>query len=351
LCGDGTALTGQITVAASNSRTTVFAAGVAADAAGDFVVVNRVTTTSRTSATQTNTAQRITPSGSLNGSAINVANFSLINGVTSVAMDGTGNFVVVWDDVVTKGFGKNTTSNSDVFAQRYTASGAVNGGRMTVATGNTNNSGNVWQSTVAMNATGKFAVAWHMGASQTAKVFNADGSLALGPVVFAPNFAATGVSRIAIDSAGNSSFVWTANGGETNDVWMARLLANGTLEAPTIVNTTTQGTQQTGGQSGGVSGGVAATGVNSFVVTWQGYGAGDDQGIFLQRFGAPMAGPMAWLSAGMQQPPNDAAPEIASSIAEGAEPFGRKSPTHRQQSWMAFLNLLNEVHHAPGASH
>jgi hypothetical protein len=341
---DGTALTGQITVAASNSRTTVFAAGVAADTAGDFVVVNRATTTSRTSTTQTNTAQRITPSGSLNGSAINVANFSLLNGVTSVAMDGTGNFVVVWDDVVTTKFGKNTTSNSDVFAQRYTALGAANGGRITVVSGDTTGSGIVWQSSVAMNATGTFAVAWHVGTSgantNVVKVFNANGSVALGPVVFAPSFAADAVSRLAIDSAGNSTFTWTANGCETNDVWMARLLADGTLEAPTIVNTTTQGSQQTGGESGGVSGGIAATGINSFVVTWQGFGAGDDQGIFSQRFGAPTAGPMARLSPVTQPPPGQSAPAVGTGGLTGG-PVTQATISHSRTSWMAFLEELD----------
>ena len=101
--------------------------------------------------------------------------------------------------------------------------------------------------------------------------------------------ATNAVTRGAIDSAGNSTFAWTeTDGGETNDVWMTRLLANGTLEAPTIVNTTTQGVQQTGGESGIIAGGVAATGAGSFVVTWQGYGPGDDVGIFAQRFGSPL---------------------------------------------------------------
>src|SRR5262249_52995287 len=47
-------------------------------------------------------------------------------------------------------------------------------------------------------------------------------------------------------------------------------------EPETIVNTTTQGAQALPG--------VAATGNGSFVVAWQGYGPGDDAGIFSQRY-------------------------------------------------------------------
>ena len=60
-------------------------------------------------------------------------------------------------------------------------------------------------------------------------------------------------------------------------------MASGQLTPVSIANTTTQGSQTPAG--------VAATGKGSFVIAWVGNGAGDANGIFLQRFaGAPQIG-------------------------------------------------------------
>ena len=89
-----------------------------------------------------------------------------------IASDGNGNFVVVWDSVVTSVF-------EDVFARRYTSAGAPLGPefRVNTATGNSQES-----ASVASTPTGEFVVVWQS--------FFGDGS-AMG--VFGQRFAASGL--------------------------------------------------------------------------------------------------------------------------------------------------------------
>ena len=233
---------------------------------------------------------RHTSSGAANGSAIKVATPTLINGLQSVAMDGAGKFTVVWDD--------NASGTSFVYAQRFKASGQKNGSLITVAS-LTSQQDLVWMSSVATANDGRFAVAWVRRVSATAdsvqefQLFNADGSRS-GAVREVTH--GTGVEApvgIAYDVAGNVTLAWTnirkavppgsppgtSYGYEGHgEVRMKRLTAAGTLTPETIVNTTTQGRQ--------FNPGVAATGNGTFVVTWQGNGAGDAAGIFSQRYGA-----------------------------------------------------------------
>jgi len=125
----GAAVGGRVTVLAGNASATGGLGGVAADTAGDFVIVYNAETKSKNWgwSTPVVTAQRYTSTGVANGSAIKVATPSLVNGLNSVAMDGAGNFVVVWDDV--------SNSALFVYAQRFKASGQKNGSAIAVMPG------------------------------------------------------------------------------------------------------------------------------------------------------------------------------------------------------------------------
>jgi WD40 repeat protein len=285
----GDPLTGPVTVFAATSKggstTSGGLWGVAADSNGDAVVVYATGTTSSKwgPGTPTWKVQRLTPAGSLSGGAITVATPTLLNGAGGVAMDGAGNFVVTWDDVVNSRSGNG--NGPYVYAQRYDSSGHRAGGLITFPTA-------LWPS-VAMNAGGRFVVTYDGGYAtpqeqKLARVFNPDGTPAGGPVAFAAG--ASGIfngepTAVAIDGAGNVMFAWTStitppNQGSpyyTGEVRMQRLTAAGVLEPQMIVNTTTQGAQALPG--------VAATGIGSFVIGWQGYGLADeDGGIFVQRY-------------------------------------------------------------------
>lgn len=260
---NGQAVSSQITVIAASSKTSGAMPAVAADTAGDFVLNYRdLSSKYAASGSLAMMAQRYTSSGSANGNPIKVAVFGFASGDNSVAMDGAGNFVVVWDDL------------PGITMQRFQANGTKVGSTAVVMPGIYSN--------VAMNATGQFVVT----GGGLAKRFNADGTAWGSTVAIA---APTGNGRqtgTSIDSAGNVTLAWTdtrpPSGTSTflyalGEVRMQRLTAAGTLTPETIVNTTTQGAQ--------FNPGVAATGNGTFVVAWQGYGPGDDAGIFSQRYG------------------------------------------------------------------
>jgi hypothetical protein len=263
------------TVLAFDSKTTGSLDAVAADATGKFVVLYNVRTYSSHfgwSNTHTLMAQLYTSSGAANGKPIIVASPGLINGSQGVAMAGGGNFVVAWND-------------DKIYAQQYTSSGSKSGGQITVATGTVQPPGWVLGPSVAMNANGRFVVSYTQFNEYMAQIYNANGSPSGGPVTIGTSINVEGTpSQVSMDNAGNITLAWTetvqneAPGVE--DVHMRRLAAGATTPDPeTIVNTTTQGTQ--------AGPAIAATGNGSFVVIWQGYGPGDDYGVFSQRYGIP----------------------------------------------------------------
>jgi hypothetical protein len=276
---DGTPAGGQVTVLAATSTQVGHLAGVAADGTGNFAVLYSTEKYNKVWGWggPTFKMQRYTASGSASGSVITVATPTLANGRGSIAMDAAGNSVVVWDDY---------SNGTVVYAQRYSATGRKAGGQITVASG----PGVIWQSSVAMNATGRFVVAWcdRNSGTKRAQVYNPDGTPAGATVTFGVGAEPESQAGVAMDSAGNVTFTWTSriprvvgqsSSYDTTEVRMQRLTAAGVLEPVTIVNTTTQGSQS--------GPGVAATGDGRFVVVWAGYGPGDDQGIFAQQY-APL---------------------------------------------------------------
>lgn len=277
-----------ITVLAGNASTTGGLYGIAADTFGDFVITYRIETAKggRGFGPPTLMAQRYTSGGVVNGSAITFATPGLENGLQSVAMAGAGNFVVVWDDIVGNRGGASSTA---VFAQQYTSAGKASGSKITVATGGTTAAtGETLFSSVAMNVNGRFVVTYdHSTLGGRAQIYNANGTLAVGPVNFGDvAFGLPASVAMDADGLGNATFVWTTAPGGYGHPWdgevhMRRLPAGATTPDPvTIANRTTQGPQ--------FSPGVAATGSNRFVVAWQGYGPSDDAGIYAQQF-APVA--------------------------------------------------------------
>jgi hypothetical protein len=263
---DGSAAGGIITINAPNGATAsgAWLNGIAADSTGNFAIAYGY----YKNGTQIY-VQRYTSAGAANGKAIFVASPSSMTSRTSIAMDGSGKFVVVWDDGAT-------------FGQRFTASGAKTGSQIVVASSNSR------YSNVAMNSNGQFVVTWFDDGTglQSAKRYNADGTPAGGPVSFSTALKGSSGNQVgvSIDLAGNAAFTWTDRRSFSSyssgiaEVRVRRYTAGG-LEPETIANTTTEGAQY---QSG-----VAATGDGTLVVAWEGYGPTDDTGIYAQRFGPP----------------------------------------------------------------
>ena len=194
----------------------------------------------------------------------------------SIAMDGAGNFIVAFSSSDGNGLG--------AYTRRYNAAGTALTGEVQV---NSTATGDQTWTTVAMNRSGAYVVAW----SDT----GADGS---GSGIYAQRFDANGVAQgsefrvntttagdqvqptVAIDASGNFTVVWSSFGQDVAGTWgvyKQDYNADGTpFGGETRVNTTTSGDQQHIG--------VAMNAVGQYVTVWDGNGPGDGTGVFFQRY-------------------------------------------------------------------
>jgi len=203
---------------------------------------------------------------------------------TSVAGDGSGNFVVVWTG------GILPTSDAEIFGQRYAASGSPLGPEFRV---NTYTTGLQRTATVAASPSGDFVVVWQSaGPPLQDDVFGqryASSGSPVGPQ-FQVNTYTTGYqSRAAVAADGSGGFVvvWQGQDGSSYGVFGQRYAASGVPLGPEFrINTFTTGLQ--GSPS------VSADAAGALVVVWHSDGQdGDSYGTFGQRYassGAPLGG-------------------------------------------------------------
>ena len=185
---------------------------VAMDAAGDFVVAWESDDQASPTSGYDVYAERYASNGAPLGSAFLVNSYtSGFQGDPSVAMDAAGDFVVAWesDDQA------SPTSGDDVYAERYASNGAPLGSIFLV---NTNTSTNQGIPSVAMDATGDFVVTWKGYNAQSMNTFEsyaqryaADGS-AQGTNFLVPPFTSQTASvhrsvsappSVALDAVGD----------------------------------------------------------------------------------------------------------------------------------------------------
>ncbi|MDH5179991.1 MAG: hypothetical protein OEZ39_19460 [Gammaproteobacteria bacterium] len=116
-----------------------------------------------------------------------------------VAMDGSGNFIVVWVN-------NNSVSENIVYAQRYNADGTTNGSLITVSSATANAS----TPRIAADTAGNFVVTWREGSNTIhARLFASIGTPE-SPVITvngAPAYVRS-VPEIAMDASGNFTIVW-----------------------------------------------------------------------------------------------------------------------------------------------
>lgn len=198
----------------------------------------------------------------------------------AVAMDPSGNSVVVWSGHLNDGSGAN------IFAQRYSASGVAVGSEILV---NTYTVSHQESPTVAMDANGNFVVVWASNEQ--------DGS-SYG--VYGQRYAANGTPigaefqvnqttdsfqghpSVAMHSSGSFVVTWSSvdQDGSGVGIYGQRYGTNGAaIGSEFLINSFTSGTQD------GSRVGVASDG--SFVVAWHSDGQdGSSWGIYAQRFDA-----------------------------------------------------------------
>jgi hypothetical protein len=195
----------------------------------------------------------------------------------SVAMDVSGNFVIVWSKKISTW--NPFVYHYDVYARQYDSLGNSVGSEFQVNT----DSG---QATVAMDASGNFVIAW-TSAGQ-------DGD---GYVVYAQRYDDTGnliesefqvntstpnaeSSSVAMDASGNFVIAWTSDrqDGDGYGIYAQRFDKLGNRAGSEFqVNTYTTNNQQ--------SPSVAMDASNNFVIAWTSDGQdGDGYGIYARRF-------------------------------------------------------------------
>ncbi|RZI84403.1 MAG: DUF4347 domain-containing protein, partial [Rubrivivax sp.] len=286
--GSSVSSTGPFVTPPYNQTTiTVSDATVGINTAGEFVVAYRSTTSVQTYFDPTHTSpsgspvvtdpimfKAYTSAGVLQGSngTVTVSGTAAGNNSPSIAMNGTGNFVISWTD-----------SSGNVYAHAYLAS------RLQVAAAaDVTNGGGGSESSVGMDSSGNYVVAYQdagvikyrmysSGAVATTGVLQAN----LNPAGTPPADSRTGPS-VSMGTAGNFVIAWQNAGqdGNGNGVYYRQFYSNGASGlSDQRVATTTSGNQQMPS--------VAFDGTHA-VVIWSGNGAQtgqiDNQGVYYQRY-------------------------------------------------------------------
>lgn len=263
---------------------------VALDSDGDFVIVWESLDDESTYGIF---AQRFGPAGDPLGSEVLVNSYTSSNQqYSAVAVDGAGNFVVVWASYGQDG------GQYGIYARRYDSAGAAQGSEFRV---NSYTTGMQYEPDVAMNAAGDFVVTWQSyhqdgdGYGIFAKRYNAAGVEQTPPAGAAPgegnefrvNTFTSSHQRtpsIAMDNAGKFAVTWVGFDQLVmldSEIYAQRFDASGMPQGSEFrVNTYTQGSQ--------FDPEVAMDNDGDALVVWAGgYDQdGDTYGVFGCRFNA-----------------------------------------------------------------
>ena len=253
---------------------------VAMDDAGNFVIA--WTSNGEDGSGDGIYAQRYNAAGVAQGTEFRVNSFTMgAQSGPAVAMNGVGNFVIAWSSYSQDG------SGDGVYAQRYNATGAVQGAEFKV---NTYTIGEQWFAAVAMDAAGNFVITWHS---------NEQDESSFG--IYAQRYNAAGIGQgaefrvntyttdqqmepaVAMDDAGNFVIAWTswAQDGSCDGVFAQYFNTTGAAQGAEFqVNTYTASDQ--------ANPAVAMNGAGNFTIAWDSWEQdfpGSGQGIYAQRYG------------------------------------------------------------------
>jgi len=230
-------------------------------------------------------AQKYNADGSVNGSEFRVNTYTTnAQSTPSIAMSDEGKFIITWESY---GQDDDTTSYSNIYAQRYNSDGTVNGSEFKVNSYTTNTQE---YPSIAMSDDSKFIITWESYGQDGdttytniyAQKYNADGSVN-GSEFRVNTYTTNAQSTPSIAIASNGSFLitWHGKGNEdTLGIFTQRYNADGsTLGSEFKINTYTMGNQYCPSAT------IADDG--KFVITWYGYGIGDSSpnyGVFAKRY-------------------------------------------------------------------
>jgi VCBS repeat-containing protein len=246
---------------------------VAMDASGNSVVV--WASTGQDGSGYGIYAQRYDASGSAVGSEFKV-NTTTAGDQTNpaVAMDAAGDFVVAWETP--------DADQTGIYAQRYSANGAAAGSEFIV---DTSFIGQQQAPAVAMSADGAFVIAWQgsvqdgSGYSIEAKLYDAAGAAQGGE--FRVNTTTTNDQKspdVAMDGDGNFIVIWKSfQDGSGFGIYAQRYDSTGAaLDGEFQINTTTLGDQ--------IDPDIAMDAMGDFVVAWGSNNGDTGYGIYAQYY-------------------------------------------------------------------
>jgi len=186
----------------------------------------------------------------------------------SVAVDDTGNFIVVWS-------GNGVGDNAGIFVQRFDSSGVAQGGE-TLA--NTTTTGTQQTPSVSVTSNGDFVVVWSDTSGIFGQRFNSAGALVGGE--FAISINQGSYARVSTVSDGSFIVAWQNTGqdsGATKGIYLRRFDNAGTaLTGEVLVNTTVLDDQ--------VLPSIDINRTGEFVIAWR--DKGQVGGIYAQLYNA-----------------------------------------------------------------
>lgn len=249
---------------------------IAMDGSGNFVI----TWTDERNDNYDIYAQRYDSSGTASGANFRVNDDSDASGQydPTIATDGSGNFVVTWEDT--------RNGNLDIYAQGYDFTGAALGSNFKV----NDDAGTAWQGfpAIAMNSSGNFVITWDDGRNgngETGDIY-AQRYSSLG-MPLDSNFKVnddTGTYAqeypgVAVDDSGNFVIAWQdyRNHSVYRDIYTQRYNSSGiSMETNFMVNDDAGDTDQE-------QPAVATNDLDQFVITWHDY-RNDNSDIYAQRY-------------------------------------------------------------------
>ncbi len=264
---DGNALTGEIRVA-QTTASDQNSARVASDGNGRFVVT--WTSNNQDGDKQGVYVRRFDAAGNA------LTNELLVNTTTSgvqtnsvIGMNASsGDFVIAWQ-------GNGSGDSAGVFFRRFAANGSALDA--SERRGNLASTGSEQNAAVAMDASGRFVIAWDEGGDAYFQRFDASGSAQGAAVQFDMTLTTGSGAAIAMDGAGNFTIVFRVSDllAINNGVWARGYLADGTSRFSPV--------QIASGNATSPS--IAMINDGSFVVAYQKTGS-DGLDIFARRYSA-----------------------------------------------------------------
>jgi len=145
----------------------------------------------------------------------------------SIAIDDSGNFVIVWEDWKNYEMSDPIYWNVDIYYQRYNSSGDAQGVNTKV---NDDGSEDKWNPTIAMDSSGNFVIVWHDNEDIYYQRYNSSGE-AQGVNIKA-NDDDVGAAfpwdpSIAIDDSGNFVILWLDEKYGNSDLYYQRYDSSG----------------------------------------------------------------------------------------------------------------------------